>query len=497
MSDGLKILVVEDDVDTGDNLRDILQLDGHQVHLANSLEAAHRVLACETFAVMILDRRLPDGLAEDALPQLTTLYPSAEIIIATGYGDLDSTIAAFRLGISDYILKPIHPNAIRQSVRRIACHLKTQTELHQEQQFAQQVLTTAEAIILVLDLEGRIIRFNPYFTKITGWKLEELQGRDWFQTCVPPQQDAWVRQLFATTVRDASSSGALNSIRTATGDERVIRWSNTTLRDDDGTTTSVLAIGVDVTDLLRAKEKALRSERLAAIGQTMAGLAHESRNALQRIQASLELLGLEIKEGTDAKADLDSISRASNDLRNLLEEVRAFAAPIQLHREPTRLPELWRRAWADLACVRKGRDVELIESIDDCDVPIPLDVSRMEQVFRNLFDNSLAACPDPARIYVNCHCDSSDAILLTIRDNGPGMSTEQCAKVFEPFFTTKSSGTGLGLSIVLRIIEAHQGDIRVADTNGGGAHFLIRLPQHTHPISDDCILEKADAFSGH
>lgn len=473
----LTILLVEDDPDTRGNLRDILEIDGHRVLVAPSMAMAREVVVDDQVGLILLDRHLPDGSADDFLPELHGLAPDAEVIVITGYADMDSTIAAFREGAVDYILKPINPEVLRKSVARIAKRRQIEGELVREQQFADEILETAEAVVLVLNLDGKIMRFNPYFERISGWKLSDCLGQDWFDVCLPSRDRATIREVFLDTKQDIDTSGSIHPILTRDGHERQIRWSNTTLKDDQADTYAVLAVGVDVTDLLAAQERALRSERLATIGHTITGLAHESRNALQRIQAGLEMLELELDDRPEARRDVDSIQRATHDLNNLLEEVRSFAAPIHLQLEETSLPEIWRRVWRHLAVSRDGRDAELTEVLDGEGCRMRLDVLRLEQVFRNLMENSLAATEDPVRIQIECQRIGTDFVRILLSDNGPGLNIEQREKIFEPFYTTKSTGTGLGMSIVARIIEAHHGTIRVVKQKQlGGAVFELRLP---------------------
>ncbi len=498
MSDELEILLVEDDEDTRANLTDILELDGHRIRSANRFAAVRNSGMNRETDLVILDRRLPDGEAETLLPELMQLLPCAEFIVVTGYADMDSTIAALRLGVTDYILKPINPDAIRQRVARLARQRQTDRDLLREQNFANQVLATAEAIILVLDLEGRIVRFNPYFTQITGWKLDDVRGLDWFDTCVQEQDREWLRELFISTAANTHSTGVLNPILTTDCRLRQIRWSNSTLKGDDGEIVSVLAIGADVTELIDAQNSASRAQRLAAIGQTVAGLAHESRNALHRIQASVEILQLDIPPESELREEVDSIQRASKELTTALEEVRNYAAPMHLHRELALLPEVWRRVWRYLELQRSGRDAEIIEVQTGCECPVDMDVMRLEQVFRNLFENALSACEDPVRIHLECQCGGPDFILLNIQDNGPGLCAEKREKLFEPFFTTKTRGTGLGMSIVQRIIDAHEGDIQIVEpnlpeANPHGARYLIRLPKHTSAVESLCCQRRMTA----
>jgi PAS domain S-box-containing protein len=397
---------------------------------------------------------------------------------------MDGTLAALRQGVSDYILKPINADALRNSVCRIVERRRIEHELKTEQAFAKQILDTAEAVILVLDLRGRVVRFNPFFTKITGWQPAELVGQDWFDHCIQSADQDWLREVFFRTAENMSTSGVVNMVLTRDGRTRQIRWSNTTLRDESDQVISVLSVGVDVSDLLAAQESALRSQRLAAIGQTMAALAHESRNALQRIQAGVEMLGLEIEGNPQAQNELGTIQRAARDLNELLEEVRSFAGPIQLNMEDGNLTDAWRRAWDNLAKTRQGRKIVLIESKGHVDTNVQFDALRMEMVFRNLFENSYAACEDPVEIEINCRQVDGSWIEIRVADNGPGLNKEQCERLFEPFYTTKSAGTGLGMSIVRRIMQAHGGEIDVEQTtcHPTGAVFILRFPRNNQGV---------------
>ncbi|MCA9135335.1 MAG: PAS domain S-box protein [Planctomycetales bacterium] len=478
MNHPLSILVIEDDADTLANLCDILELDGHVVLGVNSLAETKRVTRDHQFQIAISDRKLPEGYIEDLLSDLKSSLKGADIIVITGFADMQSTITAFRLGVTDYVIKPIIPDDLRRTVQQIAEKRRLEDELAREHRFADLVLNTAEAIVLVLDLDGNVIQFNPYFEQLTGWTHDDLLGKDWFRNCIAEHEHERVKEVFIETAHCVKTRGVVNAVVGKNGDSYQIRWANTTLRDLDGEVTAVLAVGVDISDLTIAQERALQAERLAAIGQTMTALAHESRNALQRIQAATEMLGLEVENNPNALKDLKAIQRANEDLKSLLEEVRLFAAPIHIRRSPVRFPEIWRRVWNDLSPLHSKRDVELIESFEGCNVDVHVDAPRLEQVFRNLFENSLAACTDPVRIEINCIC-VDDRIELVLSDNGPGISQHHLEMLFQPFFTTKPTGTGLGLSICQRIVEAHQGTL-VAKDASGGARFEIRLPRQNH-----------------
>lgn len=243
--------------------------------------------------------------------------------------------------------------------------------------------------------------------------------------------------------------------------------------------------------LQEAEERAVQAERLAAIGQMVTVLTHESRNALARGQAYLDLLAREVNDRPRAAELITRVQKAQDDLHHLFEEIRDFAAPMTIESGVWDLGGIWRQAWANLIAIdSQGKAARLVEDTSGTDLRCAVDMFRLEQVFRNLFENSLAACSNPVEVNLSCAgvtLRNSPAVQVTYRDNGPGLSSEQRRRVFEPFYTTKSKGTGLGMAIVRRAVEAHGGSIRVGDTPGPGAEFVIVLPRWQEPSAKSCL----------
>ena len=348
------ILAVEDEPDALANLQDILELDGFDVVGTSTLREAAAGRRWSDFAVILLDRRLPDGSAEDILPTIHREAPQTAVIVITGHADLEGTIAALRAGAADYLLKPVNPDLLRAAVSRA---------------------------IRLREMEDRLIR----------------------------------------------------------------------------------------------------SERLAAIGQMIAMLTHESGNLLGRGNAYLDMLQSEVEDRPAAIELINKVQRSHADLQRLHEEVRNYAAPIELDCERWNLATIWRQTWRNVTAeVISGKPPELVERIGDVDLTCECDAFRLDQVFRNLFDNAVAACPAMATIEI-C-CDSADllgrpAIRIAVRDNGKGLTPAEAERVFAPFYTTKPKGTGLGLAIVARIVEAHGGAVAVRSRPGEGAEFVVTLPR--------------------
>jgi signal transduction histidine kinase len=235
----------------------------------------------------------------------------------------------------------------------------------------------------------------------------------------------------------------------------------------------------DVTERKRAEERARQAERLAAVGETMTGLIHEGRNALQRSKACLEMLALEVEDRPSALDLVARAERAQDELHRLYEEVRQYAAPVNLRRELCDLGEIWRETWSHLGHVHREKDLILREQVT-ADLTCYIDRFAIGQVLRNVLENAIQASPEGGEVMIKCDEDSLDgrpSLSCRVCDAGPGMNAEQRKRIFEPFFTTKTKGTGLGMAISQRIVQTHNGWISVADRDGPGAEIILTLPK--------------------
>lgn len=238
--------------------------------------------------------------------------------------------------------------------------------------------------------------------------------------------------------------------------------------------------------LRRAEADARRAERLAALGQLSAGLAHEIRNPLGVIKGSAEMLSKKVEGSQPLVTELAGyISSEVNRLNALVIRFLDFARPSKLDLHPVRVPEIVDRALETAAASFPGAEVK-IERHYAQDLPeIPMDRQLSQQVFVNLVTNAYQAMRGengaPAgvlRLAIDPEVSNGErGVSVTVEDSGPGVPPELREQIFNPFFTSKKDGVGLGLSIVAKIVDDHRGTIRLDTDSTNGARFRVFFPQ--------------------
>ena len=229
-------------------------------------------------------------------------------------------------------------------------------------------------------------------------------------------------------------------------------------------------------NLKAAQSEVQRSERLAALGQLTAGLAHELRNPLGTIKNSAEMLAKRMPAADPIARELSGYISTEVDRTNeLVKRFLDFARPFRLRVEAAELSEVIDRAIQQVEMRAAQHKVTIIRN-DSPDVgPLPIDAQWIEQLVANLLGNAIDASPEGAAVSILTRPVEGGAELAVV-DRGVGIAPENIANVFNPFFTTKADGTGLGLAIVSKIVDEHRGRIHVESVPGEGSTFRIWLP---------------------
>jgi two-component system sensor histidine kinase HydH len=245
--------------------------------------------------------------------------------------------------------------------------------------------------------------------------------------------------------------------------------------------------------LQTAQAEARRSERLAALGQLSAGLAHEIRNPLGVIRGSAEMLNRKLEASNPVASELAGyISGEVDRVSVMVGRFLDFARPLHAETRPQSVTELLDRALKSVAEQWQGGKIEVEREYQKDLPPAQLDENLCEQAFVNLIQNAYEAMGNEGgtlRVRVSkATRNDRPGVEIRVEDTGPGIPAEIREQIFNPFVTTKKTGTGLGLSIVSKILDEHRGSIRVESAPNEGACFVVYLPAAEQPVQKEGAL---------
>ena len=379
-------------------------------------------------------------------------------------------------------------------VRDITIRRETEQALRRERDFAESLVETAQAIVLVLDAEGNIVRYNRYMEEISGVPLDEVRGKNWFQTFIPHTERPKIRGLFDTALLGAPTRGNVNPIQTKDGEQRDIEWFDTVLRDSEGNVTGILAVGQDLTPRRQLEEQVRQAQKLEAIGRLAGGVAHDFNTLLGSIAGYAEILTERLEDEPELLKAAQQIFRATERGAALTRQLLAFSRRQVLRPKVVDLNEVVRDMEGLLQrLVDAGAD--LVQSLTDERLPVRVDATQIEQVIMNLVINACDAMPDGGRIEIatrrgnelnSCGDCQGSCCQLRVTDTGIGMDESTRDRIFDPFFTTKDvgKGTGLGLATVYGIVTQSHGRVRVESRPGEGSTFVICFPHAANETED-------------
>jgi PAS domain S-box-containing protein len=370
--------------------------------------------------------------------------------------------------------------------------------LRRERDFAEGLIETAQCIVLVLDLEGRILRFNPYLEEICGCSLDVVQGADWYATFVPEAERDRARLAFRQTLGDIRTPGLISPIRTQDGREREIEWNSRTLKDESGRTVGLLAVGQDITERKRAAEVALQRQaelahvhRLSMMGELATGLAHELNQPLCAVstcvQTCLRLMKVRPESLSEVTEGLEEAVAQAERAGEIIRRLRNFVRKHEPMRLPAVLSDVIKEAVAGVRAEARRCGIAIKLELAEKMPSVPVDSVQIQQVLLNLVRNSIEAIKGahgrPGEIRIEAR-PADGQVEVVVRDTGPGLPAEALEKVFESFYTTKPYGLGLGLPLSRSFIEAHGGRLWATPNSDGGVAFRFTLPLNTGANTD-------------
>jgi PAS domain S-box-containing protein len=352
--------------------------------------------------------------------------------------------------------------------------------LFQQQEFARRLVDSFPDLILVLDAAGRYTFTSPRVKEILGYETEEYDRQELGER-THIEDRAPLQSLFGEVVAGRKSFASLEiRVRHKQGEWRRIRCHFSPLFAETGQIDGVIISGRDVTELKRLEEQLIQAEKLAAMGQMLAGVAHELNNPLTAILGVTELLRERAGFDESAKRQLELTHRQARRAARIVQNLLEFSRPAAPQKIPLDVNSLIERTLQlhEHSLRRNSVEVEFTPHPGLCQVVG--DANQLIQVFLNLITNAehaIREVRESGRIQIRLG-QIGGHVSVTVQDDGIGILPEALPRIFDPFYTTKrpGGGTGLGLSICMSIVKEHSGTIDVETLPVGGSAFTIFLP---------------------
>ena len=505
-----KLLLIDDEPDILRVLGISLKADGYEVIPALNGAEGLEAFAAHRPAIVITDIKMPGMDGIEVLEKIKELDPDTEVIIITGHGDIDNAIESLKYGASDFINKPVRDEALSIALARakekldIKHRLKEYTtdlekkielatsELRRQTNFQIKLIRSSNDGIVATDQDLKVVIYNPGAERIFGYSQSEVIYKMGLNQLYPVDiTDQFHEALKAD--RDLKDiAWRETAITSKDGQQIPIRFSGSILTEKDREMGTV-AFFQDLREIKRLEKELVKSERLAAIGQTVAGLAHGIKNILHGLKGGSYLvdIGIQRNDTEKLKKGWDTIKRNIGRTSNLVMDLLSYSKEREPEYELCRPNEIINDVCELLKDKAAENNIELHTEFDDAIGEVIMDGSIIHEVLLNLASNAVDAClfdenvSKKWRVRLKTELEPKSVIKFEVSDNGAGMDQEVLQKLFTSFFSTKGHrGTGLGLMVTRKLVEEHQGQIAVTSQLGAGTTFTVRLP---YEIADGAV----------
>ena len=394
-------------------------------------------------------------------------------VVAAPLVDADRVTGVLEL--FTYSIRPINEPTRRMLARTGAALAR----LIERRQLLEQIATkgaewllTVDSIsmpILLVTTNAEVVRLNRTAQELTGRTYEEVVGRPLISL---GDDEPWktLRDV-VTAVRDSHLTCTAQIV---SGEKS---WDVTASPLAAGDDDRVVIAMRDTTEIARLQESVRRGEQLAALGELVAGVAHEVKNPLFGMSVTLDLLDEILDERLEGHELTGALRTWIARLQSLTESLLAYGRTWSTEMKAGDLRPVLTQAIAASQPLARDAKVAIDAELDGNSSMVLMDASRLALVFENLLANAIQHSRGGDRVVVKASCDGERLDVL-VRDQGPGFGADDLPRIFQPFYTRRRGGTGLGLSIVQRIVDEHGGIVTARNGEQGGAVVLVRLPTY-------------------
>ncbi len=507
-----KLLLIDDEPDILRVLSRSLRADGYEVSTAENGEEGLNRFREEQPPIVLTDIKMPGMDGIEVLKQIKQEAPGTEVIMVTGHGDIENAIEALKYGASDFINKPVRDEALSVALKRakekieIRRQLEEYTvnlekkvaeatrELRRKTNFMAKLIRSSNDGIVATDDDFTVVIYNPGAERIFGYSADEVIEKRSAEAIFPKEVVAAFREQEHRPADDAELPWRETTLPAKDGSPIPVRFAGTLLYEK-GRVVGSVAFFQDLREIKRLEKELVHAERLAAVGQTVAGLAHGIKNILHGLKGGSYLvdIGIDQDKPDKLKTGWDMIQRNIGRTADLVMDLLSYAKERDPEYEPCRPNEIVTDVCGLISEKAKENEIAVATDLDPGIGEEVMDPRTIHTALLNLASNAVDACifdentDKQWQVLLTTKREPDGLIRFTVSDNGSGMSQEVRQKLFTSFFSTKGHrGTGLGLLVTRKLIEEHGGTIDVDSAPGQGTVFTVRLP----------FKEKAGADSG-
>lgn len=342
------------------------------------------------------------------------------------------------------------------------------------EQFNQYILESMSSGLIGIDMEGRIVHLNFSGRRILGFQEDQIDFDSFERTLKDFPQ---LCEVLNSVIREKEPVERLElQFTRKDGAEKIIGIVASPVYDHKCRLVGALLLLADLTEVRRLQQEIAFKEKMAAVGEMSAGLAHEMRNAMMAIFGYSKLLQKSTLEEIQVREIAASIGTESENCEIMLKRFLTFARPAEFMTESLSLAEIGQSVAQKLEQIARNRLTEIKVDFESEMPDFKGDRTAIDQILTNLLKNAVEAAPENGYVSLKIRHDSTlNRFLIEIEDNGPGIPEEYHQKVFSPFFTTKEQGTGLGLAIVKKLVSSMGGSVAIDPNKTEGCLVIVGL----------------------